>query len=68
MVAVIIISHMAHGRGPCGPMCLLARADATPCPALACAGCSRIGARPGASALVDPQTEAELAAAGLPGV
>lgn len=31
------------------------------------AGSSRVGARRGATALVDPQTEAELAAAGLPG-
>ncbi|KAL4436535.1 hypothetical protein ABPG75_003674 [Micractinium tetrahymenae] len=30
-------------------------------------GSSRIGARPGATRLADPTTEAELAAAGLPG-
>jgi hypothetical protein len=36
-------------------------------PALLLAGSSRIGARPGASSLVDPQTEPELAASGLQG-
>lgn len=38
-----------------------------PIPRRPSAGSSHIGARPGAAALVDPQTEAELAAAGLPG-
>lgn len=64
-VGVGVPTQLPRPAHPCNllPTC----APSPPLPRPSTAGSSRVGARCGATALVDPQTEAELAASGLPG-